>query len=44
MKQAIEVIFTPRKGLDLDKFAALLARELQKGAANENIQKNAAAG
>lgn len=43
MKQSVELILTAGSGLDFQKFAAMLALELQKGAANEGIQKNAAA-
>ena len=39
MKQSVEVIFTAGNGLDIQKFAAMLALELQKGATNESIQK-----
>lgn len=41
MKKEIEIVLTEGKGLDFAAFAALLAREIQKGAA-ANDKKAAA--
>ena len=39
----IEVVLHEKNGLDIDAFAELLAKKILEGAANENVQKKAAA-
>lgn len=44
MTRTVEVTLLPKKGLDLDAFAILLADQIQKGAAAcEDVPKTAAA-
>ena len=39
----VNVVLHEKKGLDIDKFAELLARKIIEGAAHENLQKKTAA-